>query len=334
MIFVTGAAGFIGFHVTQRLLRDGHAVLGIDNVNDYYDPGLKEARLRLLSAQPGFSFHRVSVADQAAVASLFSSHRPTVVVHLAAQAGVRLSLTDPHAYIESNVTGFLNVLEGCRHTKVLHLVYASSSSVYGLNPTMPFSAHEAADHPVSLYGASKKASELMAHCYSHLYGLPTTGLRFFTVYGPWGRPDMAYFLFTKAILEGKAIDVYNEGRMKRDFTYIDDVVEGVVRVMDRPAQGDKGWSAGNASSASSTAPFRLYNIGNHTPVELLRFIEVIERCLGKRAVKRMLPAQPGDVIATAADVADLSRDVGFEPKTPIEAGIPRFIDWYREYYGS
>jgi UDP-glucuronate 4-epimerase len=334
MIFVTGAAGFIGFHVALRLLRDGHSVLGIDNLNDYYDPALKEARLRILTGLPGFTFKRGNVADQAAVASLFSMHRPEAVIHLAAQAGVRLSLTNPHTYIESNVTGFLNILEGCRHNGVKHLVYASSSSVYGLNSAMPFSTSEAADHPVSLYGATKKASEMMAHCYSHLYGLPTTGLRFFTVYGPWGRPDMAYFLFTKAILEGKPIDVYNQGLMKRDFTYVDDVVEGVVRVLARPAVANASWAAGPANSASSPAPYRLYNIGNHSPVELLRFIGVIEDCLGKKAIKRMLPAQPGDVISTAADVSDLTRDVGFEPNTPIEEGIRQFVDWYREYYGT
>jgi UDP-glucuronate 4-epimerase len=332
MILVTGAAGFIGFHVAQRLLRDGHSVIGLDTLNDYYDPALKEARLNLLRANKGFSFHRVSVADQAAVAYLFSNHRIEAVVHLAAQAGVRLSLKDPHAYIESNVSGFLNILEGCRVHKVRHLVYASSSSVYGLNTNVPFRAAEAADHPVSLYGATKRTGELMAHCYSHLYGLPTTGLRFFTVYGPWGRPDMAYYSFTKAIIEGSPIDVYNEGRMKRDFTYIDDVVEGVVRVLGRPAQPNPQWNGGD--SASSTAPFRLYNLGNHSPVELLHFIELIEECLGKKAVKRLLPAQPGDVISTVADVADLSRDMGFEPATPIEVGIRLFIDWYKEYHRS
>jgi len=333
MIFVTGAAGFIGFHVAQRLLRDGHAVLGIDNLNDYYDPALKRARLVQLQSHRKFSFHAVSVSDQAAITYLFSLHPPTAVVHLAAQAGVRLSLSNPHAYVESNVSGFLNILEGCRLHKVKHLVYASSSSVYGLNPSMPFSAKEATDHPVSLYGATKKAGEMMAHCYSHLYGLPMTGLRFFTVYGPWGRPDMAYYTFTDAILAGRTIDVYNKGKMKRDFTYIDDVVEGVVRVLDKPARPNPKWAKGPPDSSTSSAPFRLYNIGNHSPVELLRFIEVIEYCLGKKAVKRMLPAQPGDVIATAADVSELSRDVGFEPSTPIEVGIARFIDWYRSYHG-
>jgi UDP-glucuronate 4-epimerase len=332
MILVTGAAGFIGFHVAQRLLHDGQAVHGLDNVNDYYDPALKEARLRLLAGQPGFTFHRVNVADEASVAAIFEKHRPEYVVHLAAQAGVRRSLTHPRLYTESNISGFLNILEGCRHCGVKHLVYASSSSVYGLNSAMPFSVHQNVDHPVSLYGATKKANELMAHSYSHLYRLPTTGLRFFTVYGPWGRPDMAYFLFTRAILEGRPIDVYNDGRMRRDFTYIDDIVEGVVRIMARPATPDPNWKGEAPDSATSPAPYRLYNIGNHSSVELLHFIGVIEDCLGKKAVKRLLPAQPGDVIATSADVSDLTRDVGFGPNTPIETGLRRFIDWYRAYY--
>ncbi|HEY5079322.1 MAG TPA: NAD-dependent epimerase [Opitutaceae bacterium] len=333
MILVTGAAGFIGYHVSQRLLGMGLEVHGVDSMNDYYDPLLKEARLRLLSNQAKFTFHRVNVADQAAVASIFASSRPEYVIHLAAQAGVRQTAANPQAYVESNVAGFLNILEGCRTAKVSHLVFASSSSVYGLNEAMPFSTHAAADHPVSLYGATKKAGEMMAHSYSHLYALPATGLRFFTVYGPWGRPDMAYFLFTKAILEGRPIHVYNEGRMKRDFTYVDDVVEGVVRVMTRPAAPNPRWRSGPADSASSTAPFRLYNIGNHTPVDLLRFIEVIEDCLGKKAVKLPMPAQAGDVISTCADVTDLSREVGFEPETPIEVGLRRFIGWYKEYHG-
>lgn len=332
MILVTGAAGFIGFHVAQRLLKDGHAIHGLDNLNDYYDPLLKEARLALLTAHPKFTFHRVNVADQAAVADIFKSHRPESVVHLAAQAGVRHSITNPQSYVESNLSGFLQVLEGCRHVGVKHLVYASSSSVYGLNTQMPFSAHQSVDHPISLYGATKKANELMAHSYSHLYGLPTTGIRFFTVYGPWGRPDMAYFLFTRSILEGKPIDVYNEGRMRRDFTYIDDVVEGVVRVLARPAARNPGWEGNMPDSATSSAPYRLYNIGNHSPVELAHFIDVIEQCLGKKAVRRMLPAQPGDVPSTSADVADLSRDGGFEPKTPVEIGMRYFTDWYRSYY--
>ncbi len=332
MILVTGAAGFIGFHVIRRLLHDGQVVHGLDNLNDYYDPALKEARLRLLADMPGFTMHRANVADQAVVAGIFEKYRPDFVIHLAAQAGVRHSLSHPRLYTESNIVGFLNILEGCRHHGVKHLVYASSSSVYGLNSTMPFSVHQSVDHPVSLYGATKKANELMAHSYSHLYKLPTTGLRFFTVYGPWGRPDMAYFLFTKSILEGTPIDVYNEGKMKRDFTYIDDIVEGVVRVMDRPAAPDPQWQGANPDPGSSRAPYRLYNIGSHSSVELLHFIGVIEECLRKKAVKRLLPAQPGDVIATAADVSDLAREVGFEPNTPIETGLRRFVDWYRAYY--
>jgi UDP-glucuronate 4-epimerase len=332
MILVTGAAGFIGFHVAQRLLKEGHVVHGVDNVNDYYDPALKDARLKQLSAHPKFVFHRKDIADQAAVAALFKASAPDYVIHLAAQAGVRHSLSNPQAYVDSNISGFLQVLEGCRNHGVKHLVYASSSSVYGLNTSMPFSAHDPVDHPVSLYGATKKANELMAHSYSHLFGLPTTGLRFFTAYGPWGRPDMAYFLFTRAILEGKPIDVYNNGRMKRDFTYIDDVVDGVVRAVFNPATRNPGWNGDAPDSATSTAPYRLYNIGNHSSVELGHVISVIEDCLGKKAVKRLLPAQPGDVIATSADVGDLTRDVGFEPTIPIETGMRHFIDWYRDYY--
>lgn len=332
MILVTGAAGFIGFHVAQRLLRDGQTVHGLDSINDYYDPALKEARLRLLSAEPGFTFHRVNLADQAAISSVFERHSPDYVVHLAAQAGVRHSLAHPRLYTESNVTGFINILEGCRECGVKHLVYASSSSVYGLNSAMPLSVHQNVDHPVSLYGATKKANELMAHSYSHLFKLPTTGLRFFTVYGPWGRPDMAYFLFTKSILEGTPINIYNEGNMKRDFTFIDDIVEGVIRVMMRPAAPNLEWESGSPDSASSSAPYRLYNIGNHSSVELLHFIEVIENCLGKKAVKRLYPVQPGDVLATSADVSELARDVGFAPETPIEIGLRRFTDWYRAYY--
>jgi UDP-glucuronate 4-epimerase len=331
-ILVTGAAGFIGFHVALRLLEDGHAVHGLDSVNDYYDVRIKQARLELLRKYPSFTFHKVELTDQAAVTAVFATHRPGYVVNLAAQAGVRHSLTHPRTYTDSNITGFLHILEGCRHHGVKHLVYASSSSVYGLNTTMPFSVHHNVDHPVSLYAATKKANELMAHSYSHLYGLPATGLRFFTVYGPWGRPDMALFLFTKAIIEGKPIDVYNEGRMKRDFTYVDDIVEGVVRVIPRPATPNPGWRGDSPDSATSKAPYRLYNIGNHSPVELLHFIEVIEDCLGKKAIKRMLPLQPGDVPTSFADIADLARDIGFSPNTPIEVGIRRFIDWYRDYY--
>ncbi|MEN9663007.1 MAG: hypothetical protein RL324_1956 [Verrucomicrobiota bacterium] len=333
MILVTGAAGFIGFHVCQRLLSAGHVVHGLDNLNDYYDVRIKEARLKLLQAHPQFTFHKVELADQAAVAGLFSTHRPEYVINLAAQAGVRYSLVNPRAYVDCNITGFLHILEGCRHHGVKHLVYASSSSVYGLNTAMPFSVHHNVDHPVSLYAATKKANELMAHSYSHLYRMPVTGLRFFTVYGPWGRPDMAMFLFTKAILAGQPIDVYNHGQMRRDFTYVDDIVEGVVRVMERPAPPNPAWRADAPDPATSPAPYRLYNIGNHSPVELLRLIEVIEECLGKKAIKRMLPLQPGDVPMSFADVADLARDAGFAPNTPIEIGVRRFITWYRGYYG-
>jgi UDP-glucuronate 4-epimerase len=333
MILVTGAAGFIGFHVAQRLLRDGEAVVGLDNVNGYYDPALKEARLKLLLSNPRFTFIRGDIADAGTVAAAFAAHRPGRVVHLAAQAGVRHSITNPRAYVESNLAGFLNILEGCREGKVAHLVYASSSSVYGLNEATPFSAAGKADHPVSLYGATKKANELMAHAYSHLYRIPTTGIRLFTVYGPWGRPDMAYFLFTRSIIEGKPIDVYNEGRMKRDFTYIDDVVEGIVRVLALPASPDPDWRGTDPDSSSSTAPYRIYNIGNHTPIELGRFIAIVEDCVGKKAIRNLLPAQPGDVISTAADVEALAKAVGFAPSTPIEVGIRRFVEWYRGHYG-
>jgi UDP-glucuronate 4-epimerase len=332
MILVTGAAGFIGFHVAQRLLRDGHAVHGVDNLSDYYDVSLKEARLRLLGEHPQFSFERTDLADRGATAAMFASRPPEYVVHLAAQPGVRYSLVNPRAYTDSNITGFLNVLEGCRQHRVKHLTYASSSSVYGLNTALPFSVHHNVDHPVSLYGATKKANELMAHTYSHLFGLPTTGLRFFTVYGPWGRPDMAIFLFTKAILAGTPIDVYDGGRMQRDFTYVDDIVEGVVRVALRPALANPAWRGDAPDSASSSAPYRLYNIGNHAPVELLRFIEILESCLGRPAVRRLLPIQPGDLPTSFADVSELARDVGFEPATPIESGVRQFVEWYRGYY--
>lgn len=332
MILVTGCAGFIGFHVARRLLGEGETVHGLDSVNDYYDPLLKEARIKILAAFPAFTLHRVELADQTAVLRVFSEHRPQAVIHLAAQAGVRYSLTNPRVYTDSNITGFLHILEGCRHHGVRHLVYASSSSVYGLNTAMPFSVHHNVDHPVSLYAATKKANELMAHSYSHLFDLPTTGLRFFTVYGPWGRPDMALFLFTKAILAGTPIDVFNEGKMKRDFTYIDDIVEGVVRVLRRPAAPNPAWRADAPDSASSRAPYRLYNIGNHSPVELSHFIAIIEDCLGKKAVKNLLPLQAGDVPMSFADVEDLARDTGFAPATPIETGISRFIEWYRTYY--
>jgi len=331
-ILVTGAAGFIGFHLSRRLLELGLPVHGVDNLNAYYDVRLKEARLAALEGRPGFAFDRLDLADRAAVADLFRRVHPGRVAHLAAQAGVRYSLTNPHAYVESNLVGFANVLEGCRHHGVEHLVYASSSSVYGLNTAMPFSVRHNVDHPVSLYAATKKANELMAHTYSHLYRLPTTGLRFFTVYGPWGRPDMAYYSFTRAILEGRPIEVFNEGRMKRDFTYVDDIVEGVVRVLDRPPQPDPQWRGDSPNPASSPAPYRIYNIGNNAPVELLDFIAVLERCLGRKAVMRFLPMQPGDVLATYADVDDLTREVGFRPATPLEAGLARFVEWYRAYY--
>ena len=332
MILVTGAAGFIGYHVTQRLLREGHDVIGLDNLNPYYDVSLKEARLASLRAHSRFSFERLELADAAAVSDFFRRIRPDRVVHLAAQAGVRYSLTDPHAYTQSNVTGFLNVLEGCRAVQVSHLTYASSSSVYGLNTSMPFSVHDRVDHPVSLYAATKKANELMAHSYSHLFGLPTTVLRVFTAYGPWGRPDMALFLFTQRILEGKPIDVFNNGAMKRDFTYVDDISEGIARVAFAPPTPDPAWNAKAPDPASSRAPYRLYNIGNHSPVSLLTFIEVIERCLKKKAVLNFLPLQPGDVLESFADVSDLERAVGFAPKTSLEDGVARFIEWYRSYY--
>jgi UDP-glucuronate 4-epimerase len=332
VVLVTGAAGFIGSHVATKLLSRGESVLGVDNLNDYYDVSLKEARLAKLLPHPRFQFHKLDVSDRAGVAALFGQQSIRRVVHLAAQAGVRYSLVNPHAYTASNIDGFLNILEGCRHHGIAHLVYASTSSVYGGHTHMPFSVHDNVDHPVSLYAATKKANELMAHCYAHLYRIPITGLRFFTVYGPWGRPDMALFLFTKAILEGKPIDVFNHGKMQRDFTYVDDIVEGVVRTLDRPAQPDPNWSSDQPDPGSSSAPYRLYNIGNHQPVELLRFIEVLERTLGKTADKNFLPLQAGDVPATYADVADLMRDTGFKPATSIESGIARFVEWYRSYY--
>lgn len=331
-ILVTGAAGFIGFHTSKRLLKRGDTVIGLDNLNDYYDVRLKEARLAQLTPHKNFRFVKLDLADREGMKALFAESGVRRVIHLAAQAGVRYSLVNPHAYTDSNVTGFLNVLEGCRHNKIEHLVYASTSSVYGGNTHMPFSVHDNVDHPVSLYAATKKANELMAHCYAHLYRLPCTGLRFFTVYGPWGRPDMALFLFTKAILEGKPIDVFNHGKMQRDFTYVEDIVEGVVRALDRVAQPHAQWSGDQPDPGTSNAPYRLYNIGNNKPVELLRFIEVLEQTLGKKAEKRMLPLQAGDVPATYADVDDLMRDVGFKPSTAIEVGIARFVEWYREYY--
>lgn len=331
-ILVTGTAGFIGFHLTTRLLDRGDQVVGLDNLNDYYDVSLKEARLAQLTGRDGFHFFRADLADRQAMADLFATGGFEKVVHLAAQAGVRYSLINPHAYIDSNISGFMNILEGCRHHGVQHLVYASSSSVYGANTRMPFSIHHNVDHPVSLYAATKKANELMAHTYASLYRLPCTGLRFFTVYGPWGRPDMALFLFTKAILDGKPIDVFNEGKMRRDFTYIDDIIEGVVRVTDRTATVNPAWSGDSPDPGTSYAPYRIYNIGNNNPVELLRFIAVLEEKLGKQAVKNLLPLQPGDVPATCADVDDLMNDAGFAPSTSIEQGISRFVDWYRTYY--
>lgn len=331
-VLVTGTAGFIGSNVAHYLLDRGDEVVGIDNLNDYYDVNLKKDRLSKLQSKTGFTDLRLDLEDRDGIAAAFAQHKPGRVVHLAAQAGVRYSLVNPLAYIDSNIVGTTNILEGCRHNDVEHLVYASSSSVYGANTKMPFSIHDNVDHPVSLYAASKKANELMAHTYSHLYQIPTTGLRFFTVYGPWGRPDMALFLFTKAILEGKPIDVFNYGKCRRDFTYIDDIVEGVVRTLDNIATPNPDWSGDNPDTGTSYAPYRLYNIGNNQPVELLRFIEIIEECIGKEAKKNMLPLQPGDVPATYANVDDLIKDVGFKPATAIEDGIENFVKWYRDYY--
>jgi UDP-glucuronate 4-epimerase len=332
-ILVTGAAGFIGFYLCRRLLTAGDEVTGIDNLNDYYDVDLKKSRLQQIEGHNNFRFIKIELADRESVSRLFNENKFDIVVNMAAQAGVRYSLINPYAYIDSNISGFLNVLEGCRHTGVKHLVFASSSSVYGANTKMPFSVHHNVDHPVSLYAATKKANELMAHTYASLYNIPSTGLRFFTVYGPWGRPDMAYFLFTKAILEERPIDVYNHGKMKRDFTYIDDIIEGVVRVMDTVPKPDSEWNGDDPDSATSFAPYRLYNMGNNNAVELERFIEVLEDCIGRKAKKNLLPIQPGDVPATYADVDDLSRDVGFKPSTKIEDGIEKFVAWYRNYYG-
>ena len=332
-VLVTGAAGFIGNHVSHTLLERGDRVIGLDNLNDFYDVSLKEARLDRLANHERFTFCKLDCTNRENLNQLFEGHTFDYVVHLAAQAGVRYSLENPAAYIDSNIVGFANMLEACRQHPVAHLVYASSSSVYGANTHVPFSVHDNVDHPISLYAATKKANELMAHAYSHLYGLPTTGLRFFTVYGPWGRPDMAMFLFTKAILEGRPIDVFNQGDMKRDFTYIDDIVEGVIRTMDRPAQPNSEWSGDEPDPGTSKAPYRLYNIGNSESVHLMHLIEVIEGLLNKTAVKNFLPLQPGDVIETFADVQDLSRDVDFAPKTPIEEGVAKFIAWYRSHYG-
>jgi UDP-glucuronate 4-epimerase len=331
-ILVTGAAGFIGSALSERLLARGDEVLGYDNVNAYYDPTLKEARLARLVPSPGFSFVRAALEDRSAMEKAFADFRPQRVVNLAAQAGVRYSIENPHAYVESNLVGFINILEACRHGRVEHLVYASSSSVYGANRKLPFSVQDAVDHPVSLYAATKKANELMAHTYSHLYGLPTTGLRFFTVYGPWGRPDMALFLFTRKILAGEPIEVFNHGRHTRDFTYIDDIVEGVIRTLDRVPAPDPAFDPLKPTPASSSAPYRVYNIGNHQPIQLERYIEVLEAKLGRKADKILLPLQPGDVPDTAADVEELRRDTGYSPSTPVETGISRFVDWYRDYY--
>lgn len=331
---VTGAAGFIGFHTSKRLLERGDEVVGVDIVNDYYDPTLKEARLRVLGDYDGFTFHRTDLADREAIAELFRTAGAQRVINLAAQAGVRYSLTNPHAYVDSNIVGFVNVLEGCRHNEVEHLAYASSSSVYGLNTGMPFSVHHNIDHPISLYAASKKSNELMAHTYSHLYRLPTTGLRFFTVYGPWGRPDMALFIFTKAILEGRPIQVFNHGNMKRDFTYVDDIVEGVIRVTDTPATPNPDWSSDQPDPGTSPAPYRVHNIGNNAPVPLMDMIGALERCLGQEAEKEFLPMQAGDVPATWADVDPLIERVDFKPATTIDEGISRFVAWYRDYYGA
>jgi UDP-glucuronate 4-epimerase len=331
-ILVTGAAGFIGSQLSKRLLARGDEVVGLDNLNDYYDVNLKKARLAQLEGQTNFKFVKLDLANREGIAELFAQEKFNKVMNLAAQAGVRYSIENPHAYVDSNIVGFVNLLEGCRHNDVEHLVFASSSSVYGLNTTMPFSIHHNVDHPISLYAASKKANELMAHTYSHLYNLPTTGLRFFTVYGPWGRPDMALFKFTKGIIENQPIDIYNSGKMQRDFTYIDDIVEGVIRVIDKIPQPNPNWSGDNPDPCTSpTGPYQLYNIGNNNPVELMHYIETLEKALGKKAKKNLLPMQAGDVAATYADVADLEQDVGFKPQTSVEEGIGRFVEWYKSY---
>jgi UDP-glucuronate 4-epimerase len=333
-LLLTGAAGFIGFHTAQILLARGDEVVGLDNLNDYYDVSLKQARLAMLQKSPNFRFVKMDVADRPGMADLFAQEKFQRVIHLAAQAGVRYSIQNPLAYIDSNVVGFANILEGCRHNRVEHLVYASTSSVYGANTKMPFSVHQNVDHPLSFYAATKKANELMAHTYAHLYQLPVTGLRFFTVYGPWGRPDMALFLFTKNILADKPIDVFNYGNHRRDFTYVDDIAQGVVRAMDRPAQPNTDWNGDEPDPGTSKAPYRLYNIGNNSPVELMRYIECIETNLGKKAQKNLLPLQAGDVPDTSADVSDLVREVGYKPATPVEEGVRRFIEWYVGYYGK
>jgi len=333
-LLVTGAAGFIGSKLSARLLDAGYRVVGLDNLNDYYDPSLKKARLeRVIGPREGFTFERLDIGDRSGMESLFARNRFSGVVHLAAQAGVQYSIENPHSYVDSNLVGFLHILEGCRAQQLSHLVYASSSSVYGANTVMPFSVHHNVDHPLSLYAATKKANELMAHTYSYLYSLPTTGLRFFTVYGPWGRPDMALFKFTRSILAGEPIDVFNYGNHRRDFTYVDDIVEGVVRALLSPPEGNPSWSGARPDPATSSAPWKVYNIGNQSPVELMRYIEVLEECLGKKAEKNLLPLQPGDVPDTWADVEALTEDVGYRPSTPVEVGVRRFVEWYREYYG-
>ncbi len=331
-ILVTGTAGFIGFHLAKRLMERGDEVVGLDNLNDYYDVNLKKARLKQLTVHKSFKEVNMSLEDKAGIEKLFAQEKFDKVVNLAAQAGVRYSLENPHAYIDSNINGFMNILEGCRHNDIQHLVYASSSSVYGANTSMPFSIHDNVDHPLSLYAATKKSNELMAHTYSHLYGMPTTGLRFFTVYGPWGRPDMAMFLFTKAILEGRPIDVFNHGKMLRDFTYVDDIVEGVIRTLDNTAKPNSEWSGDSPDPGTSKAPYKIYNIGNNNPVELMYLIETIENAIGIKAEKNMMPIQPGDVPATYADVDDLVNDVGFKPSTSIEEGVGKFVEWYKGFY--
>lgn len=333
-ILVTGSAGFIGSTLSRRLLDRGDEVIGVDNINDYYDPSLKLARLEPLTAAQNFTEVRISIEEKEAMDSAFAEHKPDRVVNLAAQAGVRYSIENPYAYIDSNIYGFINILENCRHHKVGHLVYASTSSVYGAHTNMPFSIHDHVDHPVSLYAATKKSNELMAHTYSHLFDVPTTGLRFFTVYGPWGRPDMALFSFTKKILAGEPIDVFNHGNHRRDFTYIDDIVEGVIRTLDQVASPNPDWNSDEPGSATSSAPYRVYNIGNSEPVNLMRYIEVLEECLGKKAEKNLLPLQPGDVPDTFADVSDLVDAVGYKPATTVEEGVAAFVDWYREYYNA
>ncbi|WP_139491602.1 NAD-dependent epimerase [Brevibacillus dissolubilis] len=332
-VFITGSAGFIGFHLSNRLLAEGYEVHGLDNLNDYYDVNLKKARLAQLQEKPGFTFYQMNLEDAEAINAIFAEHKFDTVINLAAQAGVRYSLVNPRAYIDANIVGFMNILEACRHNQVGHLIYASSSSVYGANTKMPFSVHHNVDHPVSLYAATKKSNELMAHTYSHLYGLPTTGLRFFTVYGPWGRPDMALFLFTKAILEGKPIQVFNNGLMQRDFTFVDDIVEGIARLLKKKAAPNPLWTGDAPDPGTSYAPYKIYNIGNNNPVQLMKFINVLEDKLGKEAIKEFLPLQAGDVPATYADVDDLMNDVGFKPVTSIEDGIGKFVDWYQSFYG-